>query len=549
MEPSNTAPQQLSQLSQLAHHHAATRPQAPALHFEGESIDYCELARRVDCCAALLQSGWSVRTGERVAWLGPNHPGQLILLLALTRLGAMLLPLNFRLAPAEWASQLRDCRPSHLVHDAAWAGAASELAALCGAGLHPVHEILADPPAGADPARPPTRDLSASDTPLLLVYTSGTTGQPRAAVHTQANLLANMRIAARVQAMTAADRVLTVLPLFHVGGLCIQTLPAWYAGASVILHPRFDAAATLAAIARERPTLTLQVPATMKALTDHPDWPGANLSSLRAVWAGSSVLPPTLVRAFLDRGIPLCNVYGSTESGPFSIALPPAFATSHAGSCGWPAPGVEARLNGNDEGEASVSGELLLRGPNVVRRYWLDQPACDAEGWLHTGDLARRAEDGSYTVVGRVRDLIISGGENIHPLEIETALGEHSAVAECAAFGLQDPQWGEAVAVAVVLHAGAQLSDRALREHLAGRLARFKLPRRVFFVEALPKTALGKLQRGALMALELPADAQDVLATGRADGATTAAGATRDASPTSSSTGSPSKVVAVKKLT
>jgi fatty-acyl-CoA synthase len=142
-----------------------------------------------------------------------------------------------------------------------------------------------------------------------------------------------------------------------------------------------------------------------------------------------------------------------------------------------------------------------VRGPNVVDRYWPDQPACDAQGWFHTGDLASRAADGSYTVVGRSRDLIISGGENIHPLEIEAALGEHPAVAECAAFGLADAQWGEAVAVAVVLHAGAQLSHDALREHLAGRLARFKLPRRVFFVQALPKTALGKLQRQALASM------------------------------------------------
>ena len=147
------------------------------------------------------------------------------------------------------------------------------------------------------------------------------------------------------------------------------------------------------------------------------------------------------------------------------------------------------------------TGELLVRGPNVVAHYWPAQPACDAAGWFHTGDLAACAPDGSYTIVGRAKDLIISGGENIHPLEIEAAIGEHPAVAECAAFGLPDAQWGEAVAVAIVLHSGAQLSQESLRQHLDGRLARFKLPRRVFFVASLPRTALGKLRRNALAVL------------------------------------------------
>jgi fatty-acyl-CoA synthase len=495
---------------QLPAHQAAARPRAVALRFEGRELTHAQLAQRVQSLASLLWHEWGVRPGERVAWLGLNHPDQIVLLFALARIGAMLLPLNFRLAAAEWEGQLRDCRPRHLVHDEHFGPQALDLGARCAVALHGRAELDQ-----LDAREAP--DAGASDSAALLVYTSGTTGAPRAAVHTQANLLANMRIAAQVQAMGEQDRVLTVLPLFHVGGLCIQTLPALLAGASVTLHARFGADAAFDALAGERPTLTLQVPATMKALVEHPRWPQADLSCLRAVWAGSSVLPQPLVRAFLERGVPLCNVYGATETGPFSIALPPAAAHSHAGSCGWPAPEVEAML---------AEGELLVRGPNVVARYWPDRPACDAGGWFHTGDLASRAEDGSYTVAGRARDLIISGGENIHPLEIEGALAGHPAVAECAAFGLPDAQWGEAVALAVVLHAGALLSGEELRGHLAGRLARFKLPRHVFFVDALPRTALGKLQRAELQRF-----------------------CTREASHTSSSTGTPSTAVAVKKLT
>lgn len=468
--------------------HAQGRPDAVALHFEASQLRYGELAEHVAHVAAQLRRGWGVEPGDRVAWLGANHPGQLVLLFALARIGAILLPLNFRLAPAEWDVMFADCAPAHLVHDAAWEEAAGQLGVRHGVAVHPVEALGAESdgrlePASCDPA-----------SAVLLVYTSGTTNRPKAAVHTQANLLANMRAASAVQGMKPEDVVATMLPLFHVGGLCIQTLPALHAGAQVILHPRFAPDAALDCFEQQRPTLTLQVPATMKALLEHPRWPKADLSSLRAVWAGSSLLPQPLVDAFHARGLPVCNVYGATETGPFSIALPPAHAMTHVGSCGWPAPGVEVRLDHVQDGV----GELLVRAPNVVARYWPDQPACDAQGWFHTGDLASCAADGSYAVAGRAKDLIISGGENIHPAEIENLLAEHPAILECAAFGVPDGEWGEVVAAAIVVKPGQSVSEQQLLEHLAGRLARFKLPRRWLWLEVLPKTALGKLQRQTL---------------------------------------------------
>jgi fatty-acyl-CoA synthase len=476
--------------------HAAGRPNAVALQFEGKDVRYLDLAQRCERLASQLWQRWGLRAGDRVAWLGGNHPGQIVLLFALARLGAMLAPLNFRLAPAEWDALMADCRPAHLVHDAAWADAARALGERHGIAVHAVEHSLARQ---ADQAEPPVPSKGTGESPVLLVYTSGTTGQPKAAVHTQANLLANMAIAAAVQEIGPDEVIATMLPLFHVGGLCIQTLPALHAGAKVILHPRFSPDAAFDCFEQQRPTLTLQVPATMKALIDHPRWATADLSSLRAVWAGSSVLPDALVQAFHARGLPVCNVYGATETGPFSIALPPSHAFTHVGSCGWPAPPVQAQLHEARDGV----GELLVRGPNVIDRYWPDQPARDADGWFHTGDLASQAADGSFTIVGRARDLIISGGENIHPAEIEGVLATHGAVAECAAFGVQDPDWGETVAVAVVLTPGQQAGEQELQAHLAARLARYKLPRRWLFLESLPRTALGKVQRHALVQLAL----------------------------------------------
>ena len=433
--------------------------------------------------------------GDRVAWLGLNHPAQIALLFALARLGALLVPLNHRLSPAEWAALLQDSRPTLLVHDTALADAARALAHpatlhLDGLALEPVAD-------GGD-------GIGGADHPALLVYTSGTTGLPKGAVHTQGNLLANMAIAAQVQALTERDTVLTVLPLFHVGGLCIQTLPALSVGAQVLLHSRFDAAATLRSLREDRPTLTLQVPATLQALTTHADWAGTDLGGLRALWAGSSLLPAPLIEACHARGVPVCNVYGSTETGPFSIALPPDHATSHLGSCGWPAPGVTVSLR--DPTGAAVApgdvGELWLRAPNVVRRYWPDQAACDTEGFFHSGDLAQQAADGSYTVVGRAKDMLISGGENIYPAEIENLLVQHPWVVECAVVGQDDPRWGEAVVAVVVLRDGAAEDwAAALQGFLDGRLARYKWPRRWHRVAALPKTALGKVQKPAVKAL------------------------------------------------
>lgn len=497
MHPS--APPPLFCLHELVHQHAIARPGSVALRFEGADTTYAQLAVQVQQLAQHLRAS-GVGAGDRVAYLGFNHPLQIALLLAAAQVRAILVPLNFRLAPPEWDGVTADCTPKQVYSDAHWAAQASALAARAGLG----HTVIGSVPglgfAVADEAAAPltvATEAVAHD-PVLLVYTSGTTGQPKGALHTQGNLLANMVLASTQMALTCTDTVVTALPLFHVGGLCIQTLPALYVGARVILHARFDAGAMLACITQERPTLTLLVPATMRALQEHPDWPSTDLRSLRAVWAGSSILPCHLVDAFAQRGVALCNVYGSTETGPFSIALGPAHAASHRGSCGWSAraPGmaVEVRL--------SPAGELCIRAPNVAQRYWPDRSTVDAEGYFHTGDLAQRAADGSYTVVGRIKDMLISGGENIYPAEIENLLSGHPLVADCAVVGLPDAQWGEVVVACVVPQ--STVSDTTaltvqLADYLAPQMARYKQPRRWAVLAALPKTALGKVRKDQLV--------------------------------------------------
>lgn len=483
-------PTQAASLDEVLAHHARLQPEAVALVFESQAWTYAALYRRVAMMAAHLHGVYGVAPGDRVVWLGLNHPDTLVLLFALARLSAVLVPLNYRLAPAEWVAVCGDCGPCLVVHDPAWAQAAQALARGQHIAAWAPHDLLEEP---ADVSKGFSLSPS-TDAPALLVYTSGTTGKPKGAVHTQGTLLANMRMAQHGQGMAPDDCVLTVLPLFHVGGLCLQTLPALYAGARVILHARFDAAATLATIATDGPSLTLQVPATLKALLDHPDWPGTCLASLRAVWAGSSTLPQNLVDAFHARSVPVCNVYGATETGPFSVALDERHAMTHPGSCGWPAQGVSLKLA---NAQAGV-GELCLRAPNIVQHYWPDVPAVDAEGWFHSGDLACQAPDGSWCIVGRAKDMIISGGENIYPAEIENLLTAHPHILECAVVGMPDMRWGETVVAVVVLQPGCGLVPTLLADYLANELARYKLPRHYVALDTLPKTALGKVQKAVL---------------------------------------------------
>lgn len=412
-----------------------------------------------------------VQRGAIVAWLGHNSWDMVATLVACERLGAVLLPLNGRLAATELAAIVGHAGAGHLM-------GTPDAQALAG-------EVLARARLAPGPA------AGVQDGDLLLVYTSGTTGRPRGAMHTRAGLQANAVAAIAAQGFDAQTRVLTVLPLFHVGGLCIQTLPALAAGGRVSLQPRFEPGAWFDAVAQWRPTTTLLVPAVMRALVEHPRWAAADLSSLAFVNSGSQIVPRALIDAFHARGVPVAQVYGATETGPVSIVLRPDEALAHPGRAGRPALGVQVRL--------AADGEILLKGPNLMRGYHREaETGFDAEGWFHTGDLARRDADGVHEVVGRAKELIISGGENIHPAEIEQLVAERPEVAECAVVGLPDARWGEVPVLAVVARPGQAVDAAALLASLTGRIARFKQPQRVVVCEALPKTALGKVQRGAL---------------------------------------------------
>jgi fatty-acyl-CoA synthase len=461
-------------LSRILERWARTTPTKVALHFEGTDWTYAELLARIDAAARSLQ----VAKGDRVAYLGYNEPLQLVLLFALARRGAILVPLNWRLTLAEHREIVADCAPRWLFCGSDFAAHAQQL----GVPLGRLEQ--ADGPAPEPAGR--------EDDDALIVYTSGTTGKPKGAVLTQAALVWNALNSFHAHDLVPADHVLTALPMFHVGGLNIQTLPALFAGATVTLQRRFEPSAWLAAVGARRPTLSLLVPAAMRAVVEHPAWGTTDLSSLRMVSTGSMVVPEGLIRPFHARGVPVGQVYGATETAPIAVALRAEDALRKPGSAGKPVPHCEVKL---------VEGEVWVRGPAVMRSYWNDPGGLTPDGWFRSGDLARVDEDGYWWIVGRSKDLIISGGENIHPAEIENVLADCPAIAEAAVLGIADPRWGEAACAAVVLKPGSVLIESELMKMFEERLARYKHPRRIVSLGSLPKNALGKVQKAELRKL------------------------------------------------
>ncbi|MDX3971460.1 MAG: long-chain fatty acid--CoA ligase [Bradyrhizobium sp.] len=499
-------------LCSLIDRNAAFAPDKTAISFEGKRLSYAAFAARIERTATALKQELGVGRGDRVAILSLNRPDYLVLLYACARLGAILVPLNWRLAVAEQLFILGDAGAKVLVLEQAFEGLLSTLAQSA-PGTAVVGLDFA-PPGGSTfegllarsdgTSRNPHTDLSC---PLLIVYTSGTTGRPKGAVLRQEALFWNGVMSQHMHNMTSDDHVLTVLPFFHVGGLNIQTTPALQLGATVTVHARFTPDTALAAIEQERPTLTVLVPAIVQAVSEHPAWATADLSSLKAVATGSTIVPPHLIERFVARDVPVLQVYGSTETCPIAIYTRLGGDLSRVGSTGLAGLCCEAKVidQAGNEMPAGTPGEIAVRGPNVFFEYWGNEAATrDAlhDGWYRTGDIGLCDADGYFWVRDRKKNMIISGGENVYPAEVERVLLEHPDVSECAVIGRPDARWDEVPIAYVIARSGCRLEVDELRSHLQAQLARYKVPREIVFVTDLPRTALGKVQHFLLKQLD-----------------------------------------------
>ncbi|WP_018991577.1 acyl-CoA synthetase [Aromatoleum toluclasticum] len=492
-------------LSEWIVRHAGLAPDKTAIRFPERDLTYAAFAADIERLASALHAS-GVERGACVAFLGYNRPETLAALFACARLGALFLPLNWRLAGPEHRQLLADCPPTVLLVEPRFVEQIDAFRdELAGVTL----VVFGAPPAGwiafDDLMRrgglPVARDPRVGPgTPLLICYTSGTTGKAKGALLTQDALAWNAANSVDLHEFTGGDRILTTLPLFHVGGLNNQTTPALSLGCTVVLHPKFDVDASFDAIEREHITLTVLVPAQIEAMLAHPRWAKADLSSLRMITTGSTIVPDRLIRAVHERGIPLVQIYGSTETCPIAAYVKAADARTHAGAAGRAALHCSVRVagDGGADAKAGTSGEILVCGPNVMTGY-LNNPQASAaalkDGWFHTGDMGHFDAEGWLWVDGRKKEMIISGGENIYPAEIENLLAESSDIAEVAVVGRPDERWGECVVAVVVRHEGSALDASGVLKLLDGRIARYKLPKEVLFVDELPRTALGKVRK------------------------------------------------------
>ncbi len=473
---------------------AARDPDKPAVVFEGRTTSYGVLDREVSRAAGWLRNR-GVGPGDRVACVFRNHPAMVVLFLACSRTGAVFVPWNARSAPGELDLLFRDAAPALVLVQAALADRAP--------GRSGPWVVAGDPPPwSAETAAPPGEDALpvGSGAAQVILYTSGTTGRPKGAVLPVRKGFFNALNALEFLDLGRQDRVLLVLPLFHSGGLFIQLVPALYAGCTVLLHPRFDPDAVLRAVRDDGATQLLAVPTVLRRLLDAG---GARvLGRLRACGVGGEPVPEDLIRTCTGAGIGLRQLMGQTETSIFLWAGGRELA-DWPGTVGRPVRHAEVGLFDGQGGavEPGGQGELWVRGPTVMTGYWNDPDATAGVfrgGWLRTGDLARRDRNGFHYLVGRAKDLYISGGENVYPAEVEAVLRRHPDVAEAAVVAVPDPEWGEAGYAFVEPRSGAAPDPDALAAWCAARLARFKCPRRVTVCPSLPRTPLGKVCKADL---------------------------------------------------
>lgn len=498
---------------------ATVRPEAVAIEFEGTTTTYGAFNERVTRLANALQ-GLGVVRGERVAYVGFNHPSLLETFFAANLFGATPVLVNPRLSPAEVGFIVTDSGAGTVVYGREVADVAVHLA-----GEHPqLTLVAAEGPDGPGLcyeellARASTAEVDAEvddDDVALFMYTSGTTGHPKGAMLTHRNLTYQYLNAFTGTDLRQDEVMLSVAPLFHIAGMNMTTMPTFMMGGRIIIHRQFRPADVLAEIARSRVTGTFMVPAMIDLLAEDPAFAGTDLSSLRSIMVGGSPLSERSIRTWTDRDVKIVQGFGMTETAPGVCLLEAQDALSHAGTAGRPHFFSEVRLvdpaTGDDVGPGEP-GEVWVRGPQVMKGYWNRPEATQAalaDGWYHTGDIAVRDAEGYYTVKDRIKDMYISGGENVYPAEVENALLSLPEVLEAAVVGVPDERWGETGLAFVVLReeaftggdtvAGdASSAPVALREQLSTRLARYKLPREVIVVDELPRTSTGKIRKNVL---------------------------------------------------
>jgi fatty-acyl-CoA synthase len=477
----------------------------------GERFTYAELNARANRLANWMRDELGVQKGDRVSILANNSMAHIDLFYGLAKIGAVFAPLNWRLVANELSYIINDCQPKVFICGPEFTDTLAEMrpdlsvshyVSLEGANIEGglFYEDSLAQASDAEPERPP---LDEDDTWAIL-YTSGTTGRSKGAMIPHRQILANCINAVVSWGLTEKDVSPVYTPLFHAGGLFAFLTPLLYVGGRLVVTRTFELEATLDIIQQEKCTVVLGVPTIFQMWMDTPTFTKADFSCVRFFISGGAPLPVSLVESWVNaKGGIFRQGYGLTEVGANCFSMTDEESVQKIGSVGKPIFHSRMRLadeSGNDVPIGEI-GELLIAGPHVCTGYWRNPEATATaiqDDWFHTGDMARMDEDGFFYIVGRFKDMIISGGENVYAAEVEAIFREHSAVVEAALIGKSDEKWGEVGLMVVVLEKGKSATQEELRDFCEGRLARYKIPKEVVFVDALPYSAYGKVIKAEL---------------------------------------------------
>lgn len=465
----------------------------------GQKWTYRQLNERAGRMARHLRS-LGIGFGDRVALLSPNDISFFDLFFACGKIGAVFVPLNWRLNARDLTFILQDCTPKLLAYDGGLAAMSEPLPAPAKLQVHSesyLDTVLNGP--GLEPA-----GQARAEDDAMIIYTSGTTGKPKGVVLLYRSIFWNAINTVISWNLTADDVSPTYMPMFHTGGLNALTFPILHVGGTVVLVRSFDADKVFDLLNRERCTIALMVPTMYHLMSRSPRFAEAVFPTMRVFLSGGAPCPQSVYQAFGAKGFFFKEGYGLTEAGPNNFYLHPEDAPRKRGSVGKPMMYNKVKIV-NEQGEETGTdepGELLLQGNHLFGRYWNNPEATEKvlqDGWFYTGDYAMRDQDGCYYIVGRKKDMIITGGENVYPKEVENAIEGLDCVNEVAVVGLPDERWGEAVTAIVALLPGTRLTYEELKAHCRNQLAKYKIPKRLIVVEEIPKNAVGKIDKKLLI--------------------------------------------------
>jgi fatty-acyl-CoA synthase len=477
----------------------------------GRAYTYADWHTQAIRTANYLRS-LGVQAGDRVAVYATNSMAYLDIWMACGKIGAILQNLNWRLTSAELQGLIQDADPVVLVYSDDFIEQTNQLRPHISGVQHlvamnrpaqPGDHVFNERDTFPATLSAPRPDLD-WDSPWVICYTGGTTGLPKGAILSHGNMTWNSINTVMSWGLDQNDVAILNSPLFHTGGLNVFTLPLVHCGGANILCAGFDADQVFDLIAAGDVTLFFGVPTMFIVMQQHPRWAEADFSRLKLVISGGAPCPMPVFERFWEKGVDFKTGYGLTEAGPNTFWLPAADVRRKPGAVGFPLMHVDVQVVRADgtECDPGEPGELIIRGPHVTPGYWNNPDATAAairDGWLHTGDLATCDDEGYYTIVGRLKDMIISGGENVYPAEVESVMYRHPAIKEAALIGVPDAKWGEVGRAVVVTEPGRDLTEAELIDFLRGHLARYKVPKSVKFVESLPKTGAGKIDKKVLV--------------------------------------------------